>query len=108
MARIESLAQKTGTRISGVYTINLSSRTTSANAMVMGLGNTKRIALGDTLYQDYSPQEIETIIAHELGHQVHHDLELGIIVQSFLLLGGMYLAHLFLRGGVQRFRFEGP
>jgi STE24 endopeptidase len=76
--------------------------------MVMGLGRTKRIALGDTLYTRYSPDEIETIIAHELGHQVHHDLELGIAVQSLLLLAGMYVAHLFLAWGVRVFRFEGP
>ena len=108
VARIEKLAVQAGTHIVGVYTINLSSRTTAANAMVMGLGRTKRIALGDTLYKDYSPQEIETIIAHELGHQVHHDLELSIVVQSLLLVGGMYLAHLFLRWGVARFGFAGP
>jgi STE24 endopeptidase len=107
-ARIKKLAEQTGTRIVGVYTINLSAKTTTANAVVMGLGSTKRIALGDTLYKDYSPQEIETIIAHELGHQVHHDLELGIVVQSALLVGGMYLAHLFLMGGVTRFGFSGP
>jgi STE24 endopeptidase len=106
--RIKRLADIAHTRIVGVYTINLSERTTAGNAMVMGLGASKRIALGDTLYADYSPQEIETIIAHELGHQVHHDLELGIIVQSLLFLGGMYLASLFLRVGVGYFGFSGP
>ena len=106
--RIKHLAEVAGTRIVGVYTINLSARTTAGNAMVMGLGGSKRIALGDTLYADYSPQEIETIIAHELGHQVHHDLELGIIVQSLLFLGGMYLAHLFLLAGIGYFGFSGP
>jgi STE24 endopeptidase len=106
--RIRALAEKANTRIVGVYTINLSKRTTAGNAMVVGLGAAKRIALGDTLYADYSPQEIETIIAHELGHQVHHDLELGIIVQSLLFLGGMYLANLFLNWGVSHFGFQGP
>jgi STE24 endopeptidase len=105
--RIKRLAEQAHTRIVGVYTINLSARTTAGNAMVMGLGSSKRIALGDTLYADYSPQEIETIIAHELGHQVHHDLELGIVVQSLLFLGGMYLAHLFLRAGIGLFGFSG-
>jgi STE24 endopeptidase len=108
VGRIQSLADTAGTRIVGVYTINLSARTTTANAMVMGLGSSKRIALGDTLYADYSPQEIETIIAHELGHQVHHDLELGIVVQSLLFLGGLYLAHLFLTAGLSYFGFSGP
>jgi STE24 endopeptidase len=108
VARIQRLAEKTGTRVVGVYTIDLSSRTRAANALVMGLGRTKRIALGDTLYADYSPDEIEAIIAHELGHQVHHDLELAILVQSLLLLGGLYLAHLFLSWGVDSLGFEGP
>jgi STE24 endopeptidase len=108
LSRIQRLAGRSGTRIVGVYTIDLSSRTKAANALVMGLGSTKRIALGDTLYADYTPDEIETILAHELGHQVHHDLELGIVVQSLLLLGGMYLGQLFLRWGVNRFGFEGP
>jgi STE24 endopeptidase len=108
LARVARLAERTCTRVAGMYTINLSSRSTAANAMVMGLGRTKRIALGDTLYTRYSPDEIETIIAHELGHQVHHDLELGIAVQSLLLLAGMYVAHLFLAWGVRVFRFEGP
>lgn len=105
--RIQTLADETGVTIADVYTIDLSSKTTAANAMVMGLGNTKRIALGDTLYAEYSHDEIETIIAHELGHQVHHDLELGILVQSVLLLAGMYVAHLFLTRGVGAFGFDG-
>ncbi len=108
LARVARLAEVTRTHVAGTYTINLSSRSTAANAMVMGLGSTKRIALGDTLYNHYSPDEIETIIAHELGHQVHHDLELGIVVQSLLLLGGMYVASLFLHWGVHAFGFQGP
>lgn len=107
-ARIERLARRAGVRVAAVYTINLSSRTRAANALVMGLGPTKRIALGDTLYGEYSPDEIEAILAHELGHQVHHDLELGILVQSVLILGGLYVAHRFLLWGVSTFGLEGP
>ncbi len=106
--RIERLAQKTGTQVAGVYTIDLSSRTKAANAMVMGMGKTKRIALGDTLYDDFTPLEIETILAHELGHQVRHDLELGVIVQSVLQVASLYLAKLFLDWGVAYFDFTGP
>ena len=105
--RIERLAQRVGVRIADVYTIDLSSRTRAANAMVMGLGRTKRIALGDTLYNEYDADEIETILAHELGHQVHHDLELGILVQSLLTFGGLYLAHRFLQWGVGVFGLKG-
>jgi STE24 endopeptidase len=108
VARIERLAQETGTKVAGVYTIDLSSRTKAANAMVMGMGTTKRIALGDTLYDDFTPIEIETILAHELGHQVRHDLELGVIVQSALQVTSLYLAKLFLDWGAARFGFTGP
>jgi len=106
--RIRGLAERTGRRVAGVYTINLSARTTAANALFMGLGRTQRIALGDTLYAEYSADEIETIVAHELGHQVHHDLYQGLALQAALLVGSLYLAHLFLGWGVARFGFSGP
>jgi len=108
VGRIGRLAERTGRHVAGVYTINLSARTTAANALFMGLGRTQRIALGDTLYAEYSADEIETIVAHELGHQVHHDLYQGLVLQGLLLVGSLYLAHLFLGWGVARFGFAGP
>ncbi len=108
VARIKRLAERTGVKVADVYTIDLSTRTTAANAMVMGMGNTKRIALGDTLYEKYAPEEIEAILAHELAHQVHHDLELGVIVQSALMVSSLYLAKLFLDWGIDVFGFTGP
>jgi len=106
--RIRRLAERAGARIVGVYSIDMSRRTTAANAMIIGLGNTRRIALGDTLRGDYSPEEVETIVAHELGHQVHHDLELQVILSVVTLTASLYLAHLFLRWGVALFGFQGP
>jgi len=108
VARIRRLAERTGRRVAGVYTINLSTRTTAANAVLMGLGRTQRIALGDTLYADYDADEIEAIVAHELGHQAHRDLCLGLALQGALLVGSLYLAHLFLGWGVARFGLAGP
>jgi Zn-dependent protease with chaperone function len=107
VARVTALAEKTGLRIAGVYTINLSSRTRAANALFMGMGRTKRIALGDTLYAEFPPDEIETVIAHELGHQVHHDLPLEVVVQAVFTTCGLFVAHLFLQWGVARFGLEG-
>ncbi|MDY7039367.1 MAG: M48 family metallopeptidase [Chloroflexota bacterium] len=105
--RLMRLADRAGTRVRGVFTINLSSRTPTANAALMGLGNTRRIVLGDTLLENYTADEIETILAHELGHHVHRDLVRGIVLQSALTLGGLYLASLGLRWGVQVFGFQG-
>ncbi len=106
-ARVERLAQQTSIHIAGVYTINLSSRSKAANAVFMGLGRSKRIALGDTLYAAFTPDEIETIIAHELGHQAQHDEALGIATQAVLTTCGLFLADLFLRWGVRQFGFTG-
>lgn len=105
--RLERLGARAGTVIQGVYTIDLSSKSPAANAMVMGLGRTRRIALGDTLLEHYTHDEIETILAHELGHHVHGDLGKGIFVQSALLFCGLWLAHQLLLRGVRLFGFEG-
>ncbi len=105
--RLTDLAARARTRVRGVYTMMLSEKTTAANAALMGLGNTRRIVLGDTLYRNYTHDEIETILAHELGHQVHHDIGWGIAVQSIITLVGFYLADLFLRWSVAQFHYEG-
>src|SRR5438445_8732254 len=76
--------------------MNMSSKTTAANAALMGLGNTRRIVLGDTMLDRYTPDEIEVVLAHELGHHVYHDIWKMIVSQSVLTLGGLYLVNLAL------------
>jgi STE24 endopeptidase len=105
VARLTRLAERAGARVRGVYRFDMSSKTVEANAAVVGLGNTRRIILGDTLLANFSPDEIETVLAHELGHHVHGDLGKGILVQSGLTLGGLWLASLVLRWGVTLFGF---
>lgn len=105
--RLMNLADRAGTRVRGVYQFDMSRRTKAANAAITGLGNTRRIILGDTLINEFSPDEVETILAHELGHQVHRDIPIGILVESIITLGGLYLASLGLRWGVEVFGFEG-
>ena len=107
VARLLRLTERAKTRVNGVYTMQLSDKTTAANAAFMGLGNTKRIVLGDTLYQNFTPDEIETILAHELGHQVHNDIVWGIGVQTLLTLVGFYIANWVLVAGVAFFGFTG-
>lgn len=107
VARLVNLTERARTRVNGVYTMQMSDKTTAANAAFMGLGNTKRIVLGDTLYRKYTPDEIETILAHELGHQVHNDIVWGIAVQTLLTLVGFYIANWVLLGGVAFFGFAG-
>ncbi len=73
-ARLVDLAEKAGTKVKGVYKMDMSRRTKQANAALTGLGNTRRIILGDTMIEEFSADEIETVLAHELGHHVHHDM----------------------------------
>ena len=75
--RLLLLAERSQTKIRNVFQINLSSKTSAGNAMLMGWGNTRRIVLGDTLLQRYNPREIEVIMAHELGHHRHGDQRRG-------------------------------
>jgi STE24 endopeptidase len=105
--RLTALAERAHARVRGVYTMMLSEKTTAANAALMGLGNTRRIVLGDTLYNKYSHDEIETILAHELGHHVHHDIGWSIAVQSVLTLVGFYIADLFLKWSVATLHYDG-
>ncbi len=99
-AKTLALAAQARTRVRGVYSMNRSAKTTAANAAVMGLGNTRRIVIGDTLLDRYTPDEIEVVVAHELGHQVHWDIPKLIAVQSVVTLGGFYLASLALNAVV--------
>jgi STE24 endopeptidase len=98
--RALALAAQAHTRVRGIYSMNMSAKTTAANAAVMGLGNTRRIVIGDTLLNRYTPDEIEVVVAHELGHQVHRDIPKLIIVQSVTMLGGLYLVNLALHAVV--------
>ena len=66
--RLTKLAQSMGISFGDIYYINFSKRTVKANAGLMGLGNTKRIVLSDTLQKVYTDDEILVLAAHEFAH----------------------------------------
>jgi STE24 endopeptidase len=74
LARLQTLASRAGIEIAAVYRMDMSRQTDKPNAFFAGLGGAKRIVLSDTLLEHFPPDEIETIVAHELGHQVRGDL----------------------------------
>ena len=104
--RLEQLAQRAKARLHGVYAIELSSKGTTAYAALMGLGNTKRIVLSDTLLQRYSAPEIEIVMAHELGHHLNKDILRLFVVQSAIWLVGFYVADLALKASVTPLGFN--
>jgi STE24 endopeptidase len=105
--RLLDLGRKAGVSIKECLTMDLSSKATTANAMLTGWGKTRRIIFTDTLLQGYSWDEIEVTLGHELGHHIHHDIPklLGIQAATFLL--AFYVASLALKAGVASFSLQG-
>lgn len=84
--RIKKFIEKEGGRVLGIFEWELSAKTKKANAAFTGMGSTKRVILGDTLINNYTDDEIETIIAHEFGHHRFRHL------YKFLYIGaGVYI-----------------
>jgi STE24 endopeptidase len=105
--RLMKLAAGARTNVNGVFEWVLSSHTRKANAALAGLGTTRRILLSDTLLADYSEDEIEVILAHELAHHVHRDLWRGIAVHSIALFGGFFVISLVLAAVADQLRLRG-
>ena len=105
--RLVMLSEHAGTRVRGVYRWKLSEKSKKANAALTGLGNTRRIILADTLLDNYTPEEIEAVLAHELGHHVHRHIFKSILVQAGITLFGFWAANWTLHYAVDRRFFEG-
>ncbi|MGB9235622.1 MAG: M48 family metallopeptidase [Terriglobales bacterium] len=100
--RLIVLSERAGTRVRGVYRWHLSEKSKKANAALTGLGATRRIILADTLLENYSDDEIEAVLAHELGHHVHRHILKSILVQAGITFVGFWLANEVLRYAVER------
>lgn len=98
--RIVRLSNEAGMKVENVYIFDMSKNTKKANAAFTGLGNTKRILLGDTLIENFSLNEIETVIAHELGHykkkHIIKNIFIGVVFSflTFFLIAQLYDASL--------------
>jgi STE24 endopeptidase len=91
--RIERLAGRAGVHVADIYRMDMSRQTEKPNAFFMGLGRTKRIVLADTLLDRFPDDEVEAIVAHELGHQVHGDIWRFLALGSALGFGAAYAVH---------------
>jgi len=104
--RLVVLSERAGTRVRGVYRWKLSEKSKKANAALTGLGSTRRIILADTLLDNYTPEEIEAVLAHELGHHVHSHIMKSIFVQAAITLFGFWAANWVLHYSVDHHMFE--
>jgi STE24 endopeptidase len=91
LERLRTRASGTGLNVQGIYRLHLSAETKKANAALAGLGRTRRVLLGDTLLDQFTPEEIEVVFTHEVGHHVHRHLAKLIVLSVLLALGGLWL-----------------
>ena len=103
--KIRDLCKKTGVKIQGIFTFDMSKNTKKANAAFTGLGKSKRIILGDTLIDKFSEDEIESVFAHEMGHySKKHVLKL-IILSTIFTFVGLYITSVLYKDSLSFFSF---
>jgi STE24 endopeptidase len=95
--RVLRLADRAGMPVEDVLEVDASRRTVKGNAYVTGFGRTKRIVLYDTLLKRSSPDEVEVVLAHEIGHRIHHHIWKGVGLSILALFLGLGMAGLVLR-----------
>lgn len=104
--RLKGLAERARLEVLGVFNMEASEKTKKAIGALTGIGSSRRIILSDTLLENYSPEEIEAVIAHEMGHHKYHDIWLLIGVQSLFSLIGFYLIATFIDPALGFFSLE--
>jgi STE24 endopeptidase len=102
--RLVSLSHRAHVKVEDIFTMDMSKQTKKANAMLTGLGNTKRIVLGDNLVKEFSTDEVEVVMAHEMGHNFFHHIWWGIFLSSVMAAIGFFIIRLTGPGIITRFR----
>jgi STE24 endopeptidase len=90
--RIKHLVQRAGAPVRDVCSLDFSRRTAEANAAVIGIGRSRRVVLADTLLAEFSPGEVDAVVAHELGHHVNKDVQRLLLGNGLLMWLGLALA----------------
>ena len=107
-ARLQQLAARCGAPVRGVFEIDFSRETAKANACLCGLGTTRRILVTDTMTRDYTPEEIEAVLAHELGHHRLHHLPRLFGIGAISVVACCGIVAQLLPGMSAAFRVVGP
>jgi len=102
--KLIALSDKAGVKVEGIYEMDMSKQTKKANAMFTGIGNTKRIVLGDNMIKEYTPDEIEVVIAHEMGHNILQHIWKIIALMSFISAIGFLIIHLTMGKIINRYK----
>jgi STE24 endopeptidase len=94
--KIDNLLRKCGFKSSGVFVMDGSKRSSHGNAYFTGFGKTKRIVFFDTLIKQLTPNEIEAVLAHELGHFKLKHIVKQIILSFSIALFTLYILSLLI------------
>jgi STE24 endopeptidase len=97
-----------GVRAAEVAIADLSRKGRVANAAVVGLGRTRRILVSDTLLREFPVEEVEVVLAHELGHHACRHVAKGLLLQSVLVVGALWAADRALQAGAAALGLAGP
>jgi STE24 endopeptidase len=103
---VQTLAEKAGVPVREVLVMDASRRGSHTNAYFTGFGPTRRIVLYDTLLQDHNQVEVESILAHEIGHWQHQHIVKGIGLAAVGSLVGLFVLAQILRWAVGRRPFR--
>lgn len=87
--KITQLMDRCGFASNGIFVMDGSKRSSHGNAYFTGLGKNKRIVFFDTLLETLDPNEVEAVLAHELGHFKHHHVRKGLILNAAITLAGL-------------------
>lgn len=89
--RVARLLERAGFRSRGIFVMDGSRRSGHGNAYFTGFGRNKRIVFFDTLLETLAPEEVEAVLAHELGHFRHRHVLKGMLLMTALSLAGLAL-----------------
>lgn len=106
-ARLIRLADRFGIKIDSISSLNLSKTTKKANAAFSGMGKTKRIIIGDTLLNQFTHDEIETVVAHEIGHYKHLDIWKQLVFGAIFSLVTFWVGFQLIRVAFPEFGYQG-
>jgi STE24 endopeptidase len=106
--RILALAARMGVRAAAVVVADFSRKGRTANAAVVGLGRTRRILVSDTLLREFPADEVDVVLAHELGHHARRHVTQGLVLQTFLIVGTLWAADRILRASAAGLGLSGP
>ena len=90
VARIHALVNRAGAPVRDVCSLDFSRRTAEANAAVIGIGRSRRVVIADTLLAEFSTGEVDAVVAHELGHHIHGDVQRLLLGNAAVIWLGLF------------------